>query len=117
MDTQYMEILERLKTRHLLTSSALSAEKAACRENLLCETKNFEIMTDITFAKAHMGEYFQLRGHKVRVIGYDTTGIGNSVIVSHPCGWAVELIDPIDVINGELCETGRCQYVKWEDLK
>ena len=75
------------------------------------------IMNDIMFAKAHMGEYFQLKGCKVRVIGYDTTGSGDSVIVSHPRGWAIEFIDPVDVINRELCETGRCQYVKWEDLK
>ena len=74
-------------------------------------------MNDITFAKAHMGEYFQWLGHKVRVIGYDTTGDCESVIVDHPNGWAIEFIDPVDVINRELCETGRCQYVKWEDLK
>ena len=75
------------------------------------------MMNDIMFAKAHMGEYFQWKGLKVRVIGYDTTGIGDSVIVSRPCGWAIEFADPTDVINRELCETGRCQYVKWEDLK
>ena len=74
-------------------------------------------MNDITFAKAHMGEHFQLRGLKVRVIGYDTTGSGDSVIVDHPRGWAIEFIDPVDAINRELCETGRCMYVKWEDLK
>ena len=96
---------------------ALSVEKATRRECLLCETKKFEIMTDIMFAKAHMGEYFQLRGLKVRVIGYDTTGIGDSVIVSHPRGWAIEFADSTDVINRDLCETGRCMYCKWEDLK
>lgn len=74
-------------------------------------------MNDIEFAKAHTGEYFQCAGHKVRVIGYETTGIGDSVIVDHPRGWAIESIDPIDVINRDLCETGRCKYVSWEDLK
>ena len=39
-------------------------------------------MTDIKFAKEHMGEYFHYRGYKVRVIGYDTTGIGERVIIS-----------------------------------
>ena len=79
--------------------------------------KRFEIMNDIMFAKAHMGEYFQWLGHKVRVIGYDTTGDCESVIVDHPRGWAIEFIDPVDVINRDLCETGRCKYCKWEDLK
>ena len=96
---------------------ALSEEKATRRESLLCETKKFEIMNDITFAKAHMGEYFQWLGHKVRVIGYDSTGDCESVIVDHPNGWAIEFIDPVDVINRDLCETGRCKYVAWEDLK
>ena len=74
-------------------------------------------MNDIKFAKALMGEYFQLEGRKVRVIGYDTTGVGASVIIDHPRGWAIEFAGSTDVINRELCETGRCQYVKWEDLK
>lgn len=95
----------------------LAAEKTARRESLLCETKKFEIMTDIMFAKAHLGEYFQWQGCKVRVIGYDATGSGDSVIVDHPRGWAIEFIDPVDVINRDLCETGRCKYCKWEDLK
>lgn len=74
-------------------------------------------MNDVKFAKAHMGEYFQWRGRKVRVIGYDTTGSGDFVIVDHPNGWAIEFIGPVDAINGDLCETGRCKYVSWEDLK
>ena len=96
----------------------LSARKAALRERVYyVKLKRFEIMTDIAFAKAHMGEYFQWQGQKVRVIGYDTTGDCESVIVDHPRGWAIEFIDPVDVINRELCETGRCKYVSWEDLK
>lgn len=74
-------------------------------------------MTDIEFAKAHMGEYFQWMWHKVRVIGYDTTGSGDSVIVDHPRGWAVKFSNPVDFINGDLCKTGRCKYCKWEDLE
>lgn len=93
------------------------AEKNACRGCLLCETKKFEIMNAIKFAKAHMREYFRWMGRKVRVIGYDTTGDCESVIVDHPNGWAIEFIDPVDVINRDLCETGRCKYVSWEDLK
>ena len=96
---------------------ALSAEKTARRESLLCETKKFEIMNDITFAKAHMGEYFQWLGRKVRVIGYDATGYGNSVIVDCLGGWCVDDASCTDLINRELCETGRCRYVNWEDLK
>lgn len=96
---------------------ALSAKKIAHRESLLCETKKFEIMTDIMFAKAHMGEYFQWLGRKVRVIGYDATGIGKSVIIDCPQGWRIEDTDSVDVIHEELCETGKCYYVSWEELK
>lgn len=55
-------------------------------------------MKDIMFAKAHMGEYFQLDGNKVRGIGYDAPGCGDSVIVDHPDGWAVDFADSTDVI-------------------
>ena len=74
-------------------------------------------MNDVKFAKAHMGEYFQWLGHKVRVIGYDSTGSDGSVIVDCADGWYSVFTDPTDVINIELCETGRCKYVEWEDLK
>ena len=74
-------------------------------------------MTDIKFAKAHMGEYFQLNGRKVRVIGYDATGWGDSVIVDDVEGWCIEDADPTDVINGSMCLTGRCTYTKWEELR
>ena len=73
-------------------------------------------MTDIQFAKEHLGEYFQYRGYKVRVIGYDATGIGNSVIIDYPQGWPIEDTDSVDVIHEELCETGKCYYVRWEEL-
>lgn len=74
-------------------------------------------MTDIQFAKEHMGEYFQFNGYKVRVIGYDATDTGASVIIDYLAGWELELTDPSDVINEDLCETGRCNYLNWEDLK
>ena len=73
-------------------------------------------MTDIQFAKEHMGEYFHLGKYKVRVIGYDSTGVGSSVIVDHPAGWGIEMIDPTDVIMVG-CRTGRCMYSRWEYLK
>ena len=73
-------------------------------------------MTDIKFAKAHMGEYFQLNGRKVRVIGYDVTGSEYSVIVDDMRGWDVRYSDPIDVFM-VASGTGRCAYSKWEDLK
>lgn len=88
-----------------------------CELSLLCETKRFEIMNDVMFAKAHAGEYFHLGKYKVRVIGYDADGAGDSVIIDHPRGWAIEFADSTDVINWELCETGKCMYCKWEDLK
>lgn len=74
-------------------------------------------MTDIQFAKEHMGEYFQYRGYRVRVIGHDAKGIGASVIIDYLAGWELCLVVPSDVINEDLCETGRCYYVKQEDLK
>lgn len=73
-------------------------------------------MTDIQFAKEHMGEYFHLGEYMVRVIGYDSTGIGNSVIVDHPAGWWIELAEPVDVTMVE-CRTGGFMYSRWEDLK
>lgn len=73
-------------------------------------------MTDIMFAKAHMGEYFQLDGHKVQVIGYDATGSRYGVIVDHPEGWSVVFVDATDKIM-VASRTGRCMYAKWEDLR
>lgn len=73
-------------------------------------------MTDIQFAKEHLGEYFRFRDYKVRVIGYDATGIGNSVIIDYPQGWRIEDTNTADVIHEELCETGRCYYVSWGEL-
>ena len=74
-------------------------------------------MTDIQFAKEHMGEYFQYRNHKVRVVGYDATGTEESVIIDYPEGWGLELACTSDIIYDGLCETERCYYVKQEDLK
>ena len=73
-------------------------------------------MTDIMFAKAHMGEYFWLNGNKVRVIGYDAAGISDSVIVDDWHGWNIEYADSTDVIMVP-SRTGRCTYTKWEELK
>ena len=74
-------------------------------------------MTDIQFAKEHMGEYFQYRGYKVRVIGYEATDTGASVIIDYPAGWYLMFADISDVINKDLLEAGRCYYVDWEELK
>lgn len=57
MDTQYMEILERLKTRHLLTSSAL-LEKA---QELL--EKSDPIMSLSKIALPTVGTYPNFRKH------------------------------------------------------
>lgn len=73
-------------------------------------------MTDIQFAKEHLGEYFQYRDYEVRVIGYDATGIGKSVIIDYPQGWWIEDANSADVIHEELCETGKCYYVSWYEL-
>lgn len=90
--------------------------ESTSKESLLRSIKRFSIMTDIQFAKEHLGEYFQYRDHKVRVIGYDATGIGNSVILDYPQGWRIEDTESVDVIHEELCETGKCYYVSWEEL-
>nr|DAG62259.1 MAG TPA: hypothetical protein [Caudoviricetes sp.] len=73
-------------------------------------------MTDITFAIAHMGEYFQLDGSKVRVIGYDATGDGDCIIVDDEEGWNIEYADSTDVIVIP-SRTGRCTYTNWEELR
>ena len=74
------------------------------------------MMTDITFARAHMGEYFQLNGGDVRVIGYDASGCGDCVIVEDRGGWNIEYADPSDVIM-VFSGIGRCTYTKWEELR
>ena len=73
-------------------------------------------MTDIQFAKEHMGEYFRYRNYKVRVTGYDSTGFVKSVIIDYPQGWRIEDTDSADVIHDGLCETGKCYYVSWDAL-
>ena len=73
-------------------------------------------MTDIQFAKEHRGEYFQYENYKVRVIGYDATGVGECVIIDYPEGWRLCFASASDIIHRGLCETGRCFYVNWEDL-
>lgn len=73
-------------------------------------------MTDITFAKDHMGEYFQLDGNKVQVIGYDATGAGDCIIIDDMKGWDIKYAISTDVIMIP-SRTGRCTYTKWEDLK
>lgn len=74
-------------------------------------------MTDIQFAKGHMGEYFRYRGYRVRVTGYGTTGTGGRVMTDRPTGREPELAGPSDVIKEDLCGTGRCRYVNREDSK
>lgn len=73
-------------------------------------------MTDIMFAKAHMGEYFQLDGRKVRVIGYDASGAGDCIIVDDMKGWDIKYTGSTDKIM-VASDTGRCIYTKWEELR
>ena len=73
-------------------------------------------MTDIQFAKEHMGEYFQHRKYKVRAIGYDSTGFDKSVIIDYPQGWRTENIDSVNVSHEDLCETGKGYYVSRDKL-
>ena len=73
-------------------------------------------MTDIMFAKAHMGEYFQLEGRKVRVIGYDATGAGDCIIVDDMKGWDIKYADFTEVFK-VASGTGRCTYTIWEGLR
>lgn len=63
-----------------------------------------------------MGEYFRFRDYEVRVIGYDVTDIGDSVIIDYSQGWPIEYTDSVDIIHEELCETGKCYYVSWREL-
>ena len=45
------------------------------------------MINDIDFARDNAGKYYIYRGYKVRVVGYDCSGVGNCVIVSdYPWG-------------------------------
>ena len=70
----------------------------------------------LLFAKAHRGEYFQLDGRDVRVIGYDATGAGDCIIVDDMKGWDIKYTDSTDVFK-VASGTGRCTYTKWEELR
>lgn len=56
-------------------------------------------MNDIKFAKLHAGETFYFCGEEVKVVGYDSVGCGESVIVEgFSVGWSADALSPGDVI-------------------
>ena len=56
-------------------------------------------MNDIKFAKLHAGEAFYFCGEEVKVVGYDSVGCGESVIVEgFSEGWGAGVLSPGDVI-------------------
>lgn len=100
MDTQYMEILERLKTRHLLTSSAVDslAKTSALLEKYIERLANFY-------------------GNKLEVVGYSHKQLTDEPLLivdaSKTDGWPASELKPSDVIFKD-CET--YWYIDINDL-
>ena len=80
-------------------------------------------MTDIQFAKEHMGEYFQYKGVAVRIVGFEFLGSYENIIVArrpvsrYMIGWSQTLLSPDDKILVELDPEERLYYANMDDLK
>ena len=75
-------------------------------------------MTDIQFAKEHMGEYFQYKGVTVRIVGFEFLGEDENIIVAgYPNGWFLISISPDDNILVDLNPEERLYYVGMDELK
>ena len=75
-------------------------------------------MTDIQFAKEHMGDYFQYQGVMVRIVGFEFSGEGEYIIVAgYPNGWFLNSISPDTNILVDLSPEERLYYVTMDYLK
>lgn len=76
-------------------------------------------MNDIDFARDNAGKYYIYYGYKVKVVGYDCSGVGSCVIVSdYPWGWAWST----PCVNDRFLvtvnkKTDTFYYVSMDDLK
>lgn len=73
-------------------------------------------MNDIDFARDNAGKEYIYNGYKVKVVGYDCTGVGDSVIVSgFPWGWRT--LSSCDVILVKMDpKTDQFYYVSMDKL-
>lgn len=75
------------------------------------------MINDIDFARDSAGKYYIYRGYKVKVVGYDCSGVGDCVIVSdYPWGWyTFTVTDRLLVTVNQ--ETDKFYYVSMDELK
>ena len=73
-------------------------------------------MNDIDFARDNAGKEYIYNAYKVKVVGYDCIGVGDSVIVSgFPWGWRT--LSSSDVILVEVnLKTDKFYYVSMDNL-
>ena len=73
-------------------------------------------MNDIDFARDNAGKYYIYRGYKVKVVGYDCSGVGDCIIVSdYPRGWRA--LSSNDVILVKMNQkTDQFYYVSMDNL-
>lgn len=76
-------------------------------------------MNDIDFARNNAGKEYTYRGYKVKVAGYDCSGVGDCVIISgYPKGWTwgQSTIDDMILVKVNR-KTDRFYYVSMDELK
>lgn len=76
-------------------------------------------MNDIDFARDNAGKEYTYRGYKVKVVGYDCSGYGDSVIISgYPMGWTRDALSIDDrILAPTNRKADRFYYVSMDDLK
>ena len=76
-------------------------------------------MNDIDFARDNAGREYIYRNCKVKVVGYDCSGVGDSVIISgYPKGWTWDASAVDDMILVKVNrKTDQFYYVSMDDLK
>ena len=76
-------------------------------------------MDDIDFARDNAGKEYIYRGCKVKVVGYDRSGFGGSVIISgYTWGWMWGLSSFDDVLLVSVNrKTDLFYYVSMDELK
>lgn len=68
-------------------------------------------MNDIKFAELHAGETFYFRGEEVKIVGYDSVGCGEGVIVEgFSVGWSADALSLGDVILIPPTDTEQAKY-------
>ena len=75
-------------------------------------------MNDIDFARNNAGKEYIYRDYKVKVVGYDCSGVGDSVIISgYPKGWTRDALSIGDrILASANRKTDRFYYVSMDNL-